>query len=172
MDCISDSCDTPTLPPRYRLRQMTPVYLPTLMSWFDSAAALHRWSPTNTFPPDAELFAQQAKFEEVPSFALVDVRNSMVGFGQYAERAGCCHLSRLVIDPARRGQGLGSKLIELLAEQATKELGLSTLSLFVNRDNVDALRLYLRLGFDFAPFHDPVALHRAKAYYLRRPFPG
>jgi ribosomal protein S18 acetylase RimI-like enzyme len=171
-DCLSDRDDVPSLKfDQLRLLPLAPSQIPTLMSWFDSQAALWRWSPGATFPPDAAKFMQEARLEQVCSKALVDAQGVMLGFGQYSDRATCCHLSRLVVAPRWRGQGLGQLLITLLADEGTKALGLGRLSLFVNHDNTDALRLYLRLGFSATPFHDPAALRLAKAHYLTRSFP-
>lgn len=170
-DCLSDQDELPTNPLReLHLVPLAVSQLPTLMSWFDNQEALWRWSPGATFPPEQVKFMDEARLEQVCSRALVDARGAMVGFGQYSERADCCHLSRLVIAPHLRGKQLGSRLIALLAAEGTKVLKLKRLSLFVNHDNTDALRLYLRLGFVATPFHDPGALRLAKAHYLTRPF--
>lgn len=141
------------------------------MSWFRDRAALRQWSPYCSFPLDPARFPEEIGLPRLASRALVDARGTLLGFGQYSAFQECCHLSHLVIAPERRGQGLGRALIQLLAAEGTAALGLDRLSLFVLRDNLAALRLYLRLGFDFAPFHDIVALHEAKMYYLQRDWP-
>jgi len=170
-DCLSDRCNTPTLPQRLQLRPVEGFDVGQLMSWFPDEAALRRWSPNNTFPLEPARFAEQARLATLDSRVLVDRSGAVVGFGQYSDRGGCCHLSRLVVRPERRSEGLGSTLITLLAAEGTQKLNFERLALLVNRDNVRALQLYLRLGFDFAPFSNPVALHRAKAYYLQAPYP-
>jgi ribosomal protein S18 acetylase RimI-like enzyme len=173
-DCLSDQGDTlaAAAKPLWSLQlvPLSPAQIPILMSWFDNQEALRRWSPGTTFPPELHRFIRETRLNLLCNRALVDAQGMMVGFGQYSDREGYCHLSRLVIAPHLRGQCLGSRLIALLADEGTKALGLERLSLFVNHDNAAALRLYLRLGFVATPFHDPDALRHAQAQYLTRPF--
>jgi len=65
-----------------------------------------------------------------PGFGFVDAETPEVGLG---------------VALSRRGQGIGSRLLSSLVEQACRD-GLATLSLSVERDNY-ARRLYERAGF-------------------------
>lgn len=53
------------------------------------------------------------------------------------------YIDFLAVDPEYRGQGVATKLIDYVAENA----GISSLSLDVVGDNGNAIRLYRRLGF-------------------------
>ena len=60
---------------------------------------------------------------------------------------GAVHLVRLIVDPARRGQGLGRALCQQLLTEALARSGDGRVRLKVRRDNPAALRTYLSAGF-------------------------
>lgn len=86
------------------------------------------------------------------TWALVPNSGALVGFGQYYQRVGRCHLGRLAIAPHMRGRGFGSSLIHQLCERGKSELGVESFSLFVHPANERALRLYRRLGFSIEQY--------------------
>ena len=53
----------------------------------------------------------------------------------------------LAVDPASRGRGIGTALMER-AEERARSMGKATVSLGVIGENVGAIRLYERLGFE------------------------
>jgi RimJ/RimL family protein N-acetyltransferase len=53
----------------------------------------------------------------------------------------------MVIDPARRGQGLASVIVSAALRWARAEAGFREVELHVFRDNVRAIRAYERAGF-------------------------
>lgn len=57
------------------------------------------------------------------------------------------YLSRLIVKKEYRGQGIGSAITSFLIEKA-KEMGYSEISLGVDCDNENALKLYLKFGFE------------------------
>ena len=67
------------------------------------------------------------------------------GFG----RAPSLYIDALACYPAARGRGVGSALLELMADDA-RDIGLPQLSLIVYEQNTDAVRLYERYGFQVA----------------------
>jgi RimJ/RimL family protein N-acetyltransferase len=60
---------------------------------------------------------------------------------------GTAHLGRLIVDPDRRGEGLGRELVEGLLEICFDDLGLRRVTLRVFRWNTSALLCYLSAGF-------------------------
>lgn len=153
--------------------QLTPLiedaHISALMSWFPDAASVAVWSPSNHFPFERERFIHESKLAELASFMLVDARNTPLAFGQYYNRLQCCHLGRIVVDPARRGQGLGRELILKLLAKGTRELGLQRCSLFVLESNTDARKLYSRIGFLETPY--PETLPLPNCLYLTLQYP-
>lgn len=80
-----------------------------------------------------------------------------VAFGQLLPRGpGRQHFARIITAPDRRGEGLGARIVTRLLAQA-RASGASVATLNVRPGNVEALRLYLRLGFVEAvrPPEDP-----------------
>jgi len=75
-----------------------------------------------------------------------------MGFGQYYERRGRCHLARLAVAPSCRGRRVGEDLILELARTGCAALGADGCSLFVLPGNERALRLYRRMGFVEEPY--------------------
>ncbi len=154
---------------RRRLATLSNAHIDALMQWFPDAASVAVWSPSNTFPfTGRERFILESKLDEISSWMLVDDADTPLAFGQYYARLGCCHLGRLVVAPARRGEGLGAELIQLLMARGTEELGLGRCSLFVLEHNTVARRLYARLGF--VETHYPEALPLPNCLYLTRDY--
>jgi ribosomal protein S18 acetylase RimI-like enzyme len=142
--------------------------LPELMTWFPDRMALLAWGgPEFRHPFTPETFRDDAKVRSIASWALIE-DGTLVGFGQCYLRAGRCHIGRLAISPAKRGGGLGTRLIRELAGWGSKEFGVESLSLFVLPANRDARRLYERLGFVESPDPRPSAVTDGLVYMIAR----
>ena len=61
------------------------------------------------------------------------------------------YLSRMIVAPDRRDQGIGGLLLDFLIEKA-RELGYAEMSLGVDKVNVRARHLYEKKGFDTVIF--------------------
>lgn len=125
------------------------------MTWFPDRTALLTWGGSEfRHPFTAETFRDDSKVRSLPTWALVD-DGVLAGFGQCYLRAGRCHFGRLAISPARRGGGLGTRLIAELARWGRREFGSDSYSLFVMPANTKARRLYQRMGFAETPYPEP-----------------
>lgn len=143
------------------LRPASHDHLRQIMPWFPDQRSGELWGgPRFRFPFTEATFLEDSRLGAVPSFVLTE-GEAVVGFGQYYLRAGRCHLGRLAISPAHRGQGLGRVLIVELVRFGVEDLGVAECSLFVADDNLPALRLYEKLGFVRAeyPEDDPAVRH-------------
>ncbi len=119
-----------------------------LSQWFQTSADAKIWGgPDFQYPCSQDVFEQQAKWQEIPSWGLVDDFGALLGFGQFYLRNQRCHLARLVVSPNKRGQGLGKMLVNALLAQGMLQLGCNEASLFVFRHNQGAYSLYKKLGF-------------------------
>jgi ribosomal protein S18 acetylase RimI-like enzyme len=128
-------------------------HLRQMMAWFPDASSCALWGgPDFRFPFTEETFVADSRCGTLPTYSLVSESGTLLGFGQYYDRIGRCHLSRLAIAPDQRGRGLGARLIEGLIELGAPALHASECSLFVARTNPAARRLYERLGFTVAPY--------------------
>jgi ribosomal protein S18 acetylase RimI-like enzyme len=139
-----------------RFRRFDDAHLPELMAWFTDATSCRLWGGVEfRFPFTEATFREDAKLAMLPNWSLVAGDDRLAAFGQCYLRAGRCHFGRLAVSPAMRGRGLGSLLIERLAEWGLREFGVHEQSLFVCQDNPDAVRLYRRLGFVVIPYPEP-----------------
>ena len=126
--------------------------------WFNSEKAVLYWAgPGITFPLQIKRFKTDAKFEKSQSYVLKQGR-TLLAFGQIYNRLDHCHLGRLVVSPAFRGQGVGRKLVELLLEEGQRILGLSEGSLFVLSDNQAAMKMYQNMGFVETQYPESIPL--------------
>lgn len=136
-----------------QFRRFDPVQVPELMTWFTNAMDLRTWGgPDFRFPFTPASFREDAKVDAIDSFALVADSGSLAAFGQCYLRVERCHFGRVGVAPRWRGQGVGTRLFRAMGAWGLAEFGPRELSLFVNRDNTAAHRLYLRLGFRDAPY--------------------
>jgi len=106
---------------------------------------------------------------ELSGWAL-DLDGGLVAFGQCIARGSARqHLQRIITSPMHRRMGLGARLVGLLLERS-RLAGADTVTLNVRPGNVEALGLYMRLGFSEAtrPSSDRPLPSTFLAYDLRR----
>lgn len=128
-------------------------HLETLKSWFPDQRSVRQWGgPLFRHPFSHETFLEDMRWREVPAYSLLDDDGGLLGFGQCFEREGRCHLARLVIDPGRRGKGIGRYFIRGLMEIGMSGLGANECSLFVMNSNQRAIRCYASLNFARTPY--------------------
>ncbi len=147
-------------------RRFDPAYLPELMTWFSDAEQCRTWGGEFRFPFTPESFREDSKIDEIASWALVDDDAALAAFGQCYVRIERCHFGRLAVSPSMRGGGLGTRLISELTAWGLAEHGSRELSLFVNRNNEAAHRLYLRLGFREVPYPEERSPFMANSRYM------
>jgi ribosomal protein S18 acetylase RimI-like enzyme len=88
-----------------------------------------------------------AGWDEGRAFGLVD-DGALVGYGELWVDDDEVELARLIVDPARRRQGIGRQLVSRLAEVG-RAYYTRTVFLRVHPDNDSAVRVYLAAGFRF-----------------------
>ena len=144
---------------QYQLVLADKSHIEILSQWFTDEAALKIWSgPNFRYPYTAQSFYQDLKPDELTSFAMLDENEQFVAFGQYYVRRNHCHLGRLIVNPANRGQGLAKHLLMLLCQQGSNALALDKFSLFVIADNKPAIASYKKFGFEFDQYPEPIEM--------------
>lgn len=132
------------------------------MAWFHDAQSLRVWGgPEFRFPFTAASFREDAKIDGIDSLSLVADDDTLAAFGQCYLRVERCHFGRVGVAPAHRSRGVGTRLFREMAAWGLDRFGPRELSLFVDRGNLQAHRLYLRLGFRETPYPDPTVLPTA-----------
>lgn len=125
-----------------------PAELETLKIWFTDQSACYRWGgPRVRFPFTNKTFLEDIQWRRMPAYSLLSDAGELMGFGQYYEKSGRCHLARLAVSPSQRGLGIGQRFIAELMNIGMAEFETEECSLFVLDYNSSALQCYLSLGF-------------------------
>jgi putative acetyltransferase len=111
-----------------------------LRIWEGAVRATHDFLPESDIKQLLPLVEQGLK--EVPKLAVVrDEAGAELGFIGLDDDGGK-KIAMLFIDPARRGQGLGRRLVEF----AVRRMGATLVD--VNEQNTQGVGFYHRLGFE------------------------
>lgn len=151
-----------------QLDPFDPALLPQLMQWFPDARSLSVWGGTQfRYPYTSGTFRVDAGIDTASSWMVLDGSSRrLLGFGQYYDRIGRCHLARLAVAPGTRGRGLGTYLIRQLCRCGAEALGPREYSLFVLARNVRATTLYRRLGFEPSTYPAPMPMSEPVLYLV------
>lgn len=125
-------------------------FAPLVASWVTSPTEAY-WLAPRTAPP---ITARRVIGWQMPgAFPLMLTREGGGGPLAYGELnllnswQSEYWLGHLIVDPARRGRGLGRELTRLLVERAFERLHATRVTLVVFAENVGAARCYESLGF-------------------------
>jgi ribosomal protein S18 acetylase RimI-like enzyme len=124
-----------------------------LPTWITSPEQLRIWAgPSLPWPltePALRAYADQPSDVQLIWTAVTVPHAEPVGHACLLVREGGSQgrLSRVLVDPARRGEGLGRALVATAVRTAFAATGIDTLTLGVYRHNVAAVRLYESVGF-------------------------
>lgn len=133
---------------RWRLRGATATHVDSVASWSTSASEARRWAalPQHPFPPAA--ITRWWLHPDVAPWLLVDPEDVPVAYGEIWDdpEQDEVELARLIVDPHRRRQGVGRRLVDRLLEEAGHS-GRADCFLRVVPDNAAALALYRTSGF-------------------------
>ena len=130
-----------------------------LMRWFPDEQATRTWGgPDFRYPFNRHSFAEDIHWGRMATFSLRDRNGSFVAFGQVYERVGCINLARLAVIPTMRGQGIGTRLVEMLMIVSAGMFDCDRYSLFVYRGNTPAYKCYTALGFELSTYPENARL--------------
>ncbi|MEL7185380.1 MAG: N-acetyltransferase [Pseudomonadota bacterium] len=142
--------------------------LDELMAWLPDRAAVDVWGgPIFRFPFTRETFLQDCHWDEFATYRLNDGYGNFAAFGQIGERYGRSHLARLIASPTMRGQGVGSRLMTHLMQEARRLYRYEECGLFVYRHNAPALHCYKAAGFEIVDYPDDAPMPD-ECFYLKR----
>jgi len=140
------------------LTKFDKLHLAKIMEWFPDEDSTSIWGgPNFRYPYSDQSFMNDLDLFKAESFVLTNDLGSILAFGQYYLRNERCHLSRLVVSPFDRGNGIGKHLIAQLSLHGRNDLKVDSCSLFVMADNKPAMKLYLSLGYREAIYPEEVA---------------
>ena len=135
-------------PHRVRLAPFDPALAPLIAGWASGADELRAWASVEPADAGPGMFAGWHADPDVHPHLLRDGERA-VGYGEVWEdpEEDEAELARIIIDPARRGEGLGRVLVALLADRA-RQLGYERIWVRVVPHNTAALACYAGAGFE------------------------
>jgi GNAT superfamily N-acetyltransferase len=114
----------------------------------DAVGLTELWAASGLIFTSSWVVSELAAVLERDSLVLVDVDEAgeIAGsvFGTFDGRRGW--VTRLAVTPARRGEGIASRLLGALEERLT-ELGCARVNLLVDTDNADVTGFYAARGY-------------------------
>lgn len=134
------------------LRGFSEQYDVLVASWPVDAIEVGLLSGRTEYPFPRELTGSWRRIaSDVQSYLLFD-GDRPVGYGEVwlDDDEDEVELARIIVDPAVRGRGIGSALIQALLGPG-REAGMSEIFLRVRPENAVAIRTYLRCGFADVP---------------------
>lgn len=152
----------------WTLRESRTRDVAALMGWFTSRQDVVIWGgPEFRYPFTRASFFEDIRWQRMLSYSLFDPAGAFIGFGQIYDRDRHIHLARLIVTPARRGQGVGTRLIRMLMREGRAKLPHERYSLFVFRDNTPAFECYRALGFEIDDYPRDMP-HADVCYFLTK----
>lgn len=123
------------------------VIVERLVSKADLDAVLEIEAASFNNPTTREWYERELNRPEVCFIYVLRVPDTPVAaFCAFWRVADQAHINNLAVRPDLRGQGLGTRLLEAVVDEA-RLLGATILTLEVRESNVAAQRLYERAGF-------------------------
>ncbi|MFC7443145.1 GNAT family N-acetyltransferase [Laceyella putida] len=139
------------------LKPFEPADMDRLIGWIDSPEFLLQWAgPIFTYPLDKaqlEQHCKQVDQSNPPSlliFKAVDSRNDVVGHIELSHIDYLnlsASISRVLVAPNKRGQGLGEHMMIQMLRIAFDQLHLHRIDLRVFDFNAGAIACYEKVGF-------------------------
>lgn len=135
------------------LRRCTPDDYTALLTWIDSAHALHLFTgAVLSWPLTLRQFDALKDIDGRTDWTLVDAAapGEALGHIEITRVGAMARLSRVLVAPARRRRGCGRSLVALAIGEAQRQ-GAEEVGLNVVRGNEPAIRTYSALGFTPLP---------------------
>ncbi len=123
-------------------------YGPKILTWAATPQELRFWAAETHFPlTDASVFERWGDDPDIEQFVLSSDGN-IVGYGEtWCEQDDpWAELGRLIVDPQRRGRGLGKQLVRLLLQRVSQQQ-FQEVWVRVFPDNLPAIHCYRAAGF-------------------------
>jgi ribosomal protein S18 acetylase RimI-like enzyme len=117
----------------------------TVAGWVRSSAEASNWCGKAEFPFQAATVASWSTENDVTAYLLVDAAGRPVAYGEVwsDDEEDEAELARLIVDPDRRGRGVGRALVTALVAVA----GFDNILMRVVPHNDPALACYRSAGF-------------------------
>jgi RimJ/RimL family protein N-acetyltransferase len=126
----------------------TDEYAHIVWRWIDSEQTYRYVSRGKEFPPSDDIVESWQR-DEVKSYILL-AENRPVAYGELWNRSieMALEIAHVLVDPAKRGKGYGTNLIQLLYDRAASRPDIAKVMLNIYNDNEIALCCAMKTGFE------------------------
>lgn len=123
-------------------------YAPQIRSWIDSIEIYKYVCLGKEFPPPDNIVNTWQR-KEVASYLLFSNSKPVV-YGELWNRPNemALEIAHLIVDPARRSMGYGTKMLELLYNRGAARKDVAKVIANIYNDNSVALGCFLKAGFE------------------------
>jgi len=101
-----------------------------------------------SMPWHRESFLEMIQNENALYLVALDEKNEILGSCGVLNIVGDGSVTNVVVDQKYRNQGIGSLLMKELLKQGEENLGIEAFTLEVRVSNLNAIRLYEKMGFE------------------------
>ncbi len=130
--------------------------LTAVVDWVPDSDALYLFAATSlTWPLTPQQLADVGEAPGRTSWMLIDAADpsTPLAHADVTVKGDRARIGRVIVDPARRGRGLGAALVRALIGEA-RRVGCTRVDLVVIPGNARAFRTYEGLGFRYDPASD------------------
>jgi RimJ/RimL family protein N-acetyltransferase len=163
MRVLTDRTEPRRTSPPTRLERFDPRHTELVASWVRSEREAYWLAPHTPPPITAERVLAWSMEGRHPLQLMEGGALAPVAYGELNVLNASAReywLGHLIVDPERRGRGLGVRLVELLIQRGFQHLGARRISLVVFTDNLVAQRSYRAAGMR----EEGYEVHRFPAY--------
>lgn len=125
-----------------------PEYARTVYSWIDSEETYRNVCRGSEFPPPDDLIDSWQR--NGMSAYLLSSHGKPTAYAEIWNRPldVAVELAHLLVDPARRSQGFGTKMLELLYQRAAQRDNVAKVLINLYGESEEVLGCYLKAGFE------------------------
>lgn len=126
----------------------TSEYALRVRSWIDSEETYRSVCQGKEFPPPEDLVESWQRVDIASYIMLVERRP--VAYGELWDRPveQAAEIGHLIVDPAKRSRGYGTKMLRLLTQRAGQRLRVRKVMLHLFGGDEVVLGCYLKAGFE------------------------
>ena len=135
---------------RLQIRSFDPLFAPIVASWVRTEQELFWLAPRTPPPLSPSKVVGWTRQRGQAFLCFADRESTPLGYGELNPLSAEPHhlwLGHVIVDPQRRGVGLGLRLTDALTRRAFHQFDAAKLSLVVFPENIAAVTCYRRLGF-------------------------
>ena len=126
----------------------TKEYSATVRGWIDSAEVFRDVCRGKEFPPPQDIVDSWQR-KDVSSYLLFRSGKPLAYAELWARPNDLAvEVAHLIVDPARRSEGFGTRMVELLYEQGAARMDVAKVMINMYNENAAALSCFLKAGFE------------------------